>query len=214
VRVARAALGGADAGDFRVNGDRCTGRSLPPGGRCVLALLFTPRDAGPRRATLDVTLAGPGGVRTASLDGTGLRRYAARDDAPPGPCYADAYQVGRSAYGYVGGLRAISVKQYWSPSCRAAMAYVWIWKQYRDKAALGGGTWTVDLVASGDRAGARRQEKAVGQPFELWTEPLRAAGGCAVATATLAGAGSASATVTSRCSRPVRCGWCRSRPTC
>jgi tRNA A-37 threonylcarbamoyl transferase component Bud32 len=197
VRVTRVTLDGAHGRDFTISRDRCTGRSLQPAGRCDVMLTFTPREPGSRRASLALALGSSGGYRTAALAGTGLRRYARKDEAPPGPCYADAYQVGRSAYGFVGGLKAISVKQYWSPSCHAAMAYVWIWKQYRDKAAVGGGTWSVDLAAHGDQPSARKQEKALGQPLQLWTEPVRVTGGCTVATATLTSSGSARQTTAS-----------------
>jgi hypothetical protein len=199
VRVTSVTL---DGRDFTISRDGCTGRSLQPAGRCDVMLTFTPRDPGPRRADLALALGGSGGYRTTALAGTGLRRYAKKDEAPPGPCYADAYQVGHSAYGFVGGLKAISVKQYWSPSCHAAMAYIWIWKQYRDKAAAGGGTWSVDLAAHGDQPSARERQKAMGQPVELWTEPVRVTGGCTVATATLTSTGSArqtTATTDRRC---------------
>ncbi len=199
VRVTSVVLTGAHGRDFRISRDRCAGRSLQPSGRCEVMLTFTPRDAGQRRAALGLVLAG--GVRTTTVSGIALRRPAGKDDAPPGPCYGDAYQVGRSAYGYVGGLKAISVKQYWSPSCRSAMAYVWIWKQYRDKAALGGGTWTVDLAARGDRPGELKRERAVGQPVELWTEPVRRSGRCGVTTATLVTAGAAESAVTATTAR-------------
>ncbi|MEV4628148.1 protein kinase [Micromonospora sp. NPDC049523] len=185
VRVNRVALDGAGGADFRIAADRCTGRTLQPDSRCDVRVAFTPRATGTRRATLELGLAGPGDVRTVVVAGTGLNRYASRDNAPPGPCYADAYQVGQSAYGYAGGLKAISVKQYWSPSCRAVMAYVWIWKQYRDNAGPAG-TWSVDL-AVGDRPVQRA--RAVGQPLELWTEPVHVPGGCTTATATLVGTG-------------------------
>ena len=184
IRVTGAALAGDD---FRIATDRCTGRALPPESECEMIIAFTPRAVGPRQAALNLTLAGPGDVRTVAVAGTGLLSYASNDDPPPGPCYTDAYQVGQSAYGYVGGLKAISVKQYWSPGCRASMAYAWVWKQYRDNAGTSG-TWTVELAVS-DRAGKREQEQAKGQLFELWTEPARGSGGCTRATATFAGTG-------------------------
>jgi len=184
LRVTGAALAGDD---FRIATDRCTGRTLPPGSECEMIIVFTPRAVGTRRAALNLTLAGPGDTRTVAVAGTGLLSYASNDDPPPGPCYTDAYQVGQSAYGYVGGLKAISVKQYWSPSCQASMAYAWVWKQYRDNAGPSG-TWTVELAVS-DRTGKREREQAKGQLFELWTEPARVSGGCTTATATFTGAG-------------------------
>ncbi|TDB74289.1 serine/threonine-protein kinase [Micromonospora sp. KC723] len=181
LRVADVAVTGPSRDALRLVADGCTRQPLAPGGRCELRLVAVPHATGPLRASVRLTTAGRPLVTP--VTGTGRPRPASRDDAPPGPCYADAYQVGASAYGHAGGLRAISVKQYWSPSCRATMAYVWVWKQYRDNVATDGGTWTVDLSVRGDRAVAR--QRAVGQPYELWTEPYRTAGGCSSATATV-----------------------------
>ncbi|MEU5943444.1 serine/threonine-protein kinase [Micromonospora sp. NPDC047548] len=182
VRLTGLALTGPSRGDLRIVTDGCTAQPLATGGRCAVRLVAVPRAAGPIRASLEVTAAGL--LLSTPVVGTGRPRPASRDDAPPGPCYADAYQVGASAYGHAGGLRAISVKQYWSPSCHATMAYVWVWKQYRDNEATSGGTWTVDLAVRADRPTKARQ-RAVGQPYELWTEPYPSAGWCTAATATV-----------------------------
>jgi hypothetical protein len=119
--------------------------------------------------------------RDVAVTGTGVLRFASEDDAPPGECYSDAFQVGHSSYGYVGGQKAISVKQYWSPSCRTVTAYAWVWKQYRDNAG-DHGAWTVVLEVAGTG------RRAVGQPLELWTAPATAAA-CSRATATMTGTG-------------------------
>ncbi|MFF3867158.1 protein kinase [Micromonospora sp. NPDC001898] len=197
VRVTGVASTGADGGDLRVTAEGCTAQPLAPGRACEVRLAFAPRAPGPRRPMLALTVAGSPDPVTVRVVGTGHPRRASRDDAPPGRCYDDAYQVGTSAYGYAGGLRAISVKQYWSPACRAAMAYIWVWKQYRDNAATDDGTWDVDLTvrpgtgAAGppgslDASGpVGVRQRATGQPFELWTEPLPVDGGCTTATATV-----------------------------
>ncbi|MER5702240.1 protein kinase [Micromonospora sp. NPDC002296] len=197
VRVTGVASTGADGGDLRVTAEGCTARPLAPGRACEVRLLFAPRAPGPRRPVLALTVAGSPDPVTVRVVGTGHPRRASRDDAPPGRCYDDAYQVGTSAYGYAGGLRAISVKQYWSPACRAVMAYVWVWKQYRDNSATDGGTWDVDLTVrpgtgaagpsgSPDASGPIGvRQRATGQPFELWTEPFPVDGGCTTATATV-----------------------------
>jgi len=167
-----------DGDDFRIVADGCAGRALAPQTSCELRIAFAPRVAGVRRATLRL----PG--RTAALTGTGALRYAADDDPPPGSCYADAYQVGHSAYGYVGGQKAVSVKQYWSPGCRAVMAYTWVWQQYRDTVGARG-KWSVDLAIA---PGGQRARSA-GQPVELWTAPRHVSGGCTKATVTMKGSG-------------------------
>jgi len=165
-----------DGADFRIVTDGCGGRTLPAGTSCRVAIAFTPSGPGARRAALRL----PG--RTVAVTGTGVLRRAAEDDPPPGACYADAYQVGHSAYGYVGGQKAISVKQYWSPGCRAVMAYTWIWKQYRDTAGTDG-NWAVDLAIGGHG----KAQRAAGQPVELWTAPVRGPQGCTRARGTMAG---------------------------
>ncbi|MGB2570393.1 protein kinase domain-containing protein [Micromonospora citrea] len=181
VRVTGVTLTGPSRADLRIVGDGCSPGPVGPGGRCEVRVVAVPRTTGPIRASLELTAAGR--PVSTTLTGAAQPRRASRDDAPPGPCYADAYQVGASAYGYAGGLKAISVKQYWSPSCRATMAYVWVWKQYRDNVAVDGGTWTVGLAVRTDRPVTR--QRAVGQPYELWTEPHRSAGGCTTASATV-----------------------------
>ncbi|BCJ56214.1 hypothetical protein Asp14428_76890 [Actinoplanes sp. NBRC 14428] len=166
-----------DGPDFRIVADGCGGHTLAAGAGCEVRVAFTPAGTGPRRATLRL----PG--RTVDVAGSGLLSYATDDDPPPGPCYADAYQVGRSAYGYAGGQKVISVKQYWSPGCRKVMAYTWVWKQYRDNAGPRG-TWSVALgiAGHGDRV------RSAGQPLELWTEPVTPAG-CTRAAVTMTGTG-------------------------
>ncbi|MET8832416.1 serine/threonine-protein kinase [Micromonospora sp. NPDC004540] len=174
-------VGGPSRDELRIVADGCGSRRLAAGAECEVRLVARPRTAGSVRAVLELTVAGRRLGTT--LAGTATPRKASQDDAPPGRCYADAYQIGVSAYGYAGGLRAISVKQYWSPSCRAAMAYVWVWKQYRDNVSTGGGTWTVDLAVRA--GGPRTRQRATGQPYELWTEPWPSAGRCVTATATV-----------------------------
>ncbi|MEU4425087.1 protein kinase [Actinoplanes sp. NPDC024001] len=164
-------------GDFRLAGDDCTGRVLARGASCRLGLAFTPRAAGTQRGTLRIL------DRTVVLAGHGMIAYARDDDPPPGPCYTDAYQVAYSAYGYVGGFKAVSVKLYWSPACRAVMAYTWVWKQYRDNAGADG-QWRVRVAAEP----GGRPAVSTGQPIEQWTEPMPLTG-CARATMTMTGTG-------------------------
>ncbi|MFF5076057.1 serine/threonine-protein kinase [Actinoplanes sp. NPDC000266] len=111
------------------------------------------------------------------------RRYASQDDPPPGPCYADAYQVATSAFGYVRGFKAVSVKLYWSPGCNAVMAYTWVWKQYRDTAGPTG-QWRLRVAAAPSGPPA----VTAGQPLEQWTEPAPLTA-CARAALTMTGTG-------------------------
>ncbi|MEU4162033.1 protein kinase [Actinoplanes sp. NPDC026670] len=166
-----------DSGDFRLVTDECSGRVLAKGATCRLEVAFVPRAAGERRGVLRVL------DRTIAVRGEGSIAYARDDDPPPGRCYADAYQVARSAYGYVAGFKAVSVKLYWSPGCRTVMAYTWVWKQYRDTAGADG-WWRVRVAAEpGGRAAV-----TTGQPLEQWTEPMPLTG-CGRATMTMTGTG-------------------------
>ncbi|WP_433389162.1 protein kinase domain-containing protein [Micromonospora sp. KLBMP9576] len=204
VRLTGVTTTGPHGDDLRVISEECTTRRLAPGQRCEVRLVFTPRAPGPRRPELVMHLADRATPVTVTAVGAGQPRRASRDSAPPGRCYDDAYQVGPSAYGYAGGLRALSVKQYWSPSCRATMAYTWVWKQYRDNAALDGGTWVIDLAVRDATGPAGPRQRATGQPFELWTEPFPLAAGCTVATATVTGVragATTSATTEPHCDR-------------
>ncbi|MEU1966311.1 serine/threonine-protein kinase [Micromonospora sediminicola] len=181
VTLGPVAVTGPSRDALRITSDGCGTSRLAPGEGCAVGLVAVPREAGPLRAVLEVTVADR--RFGTPISGTAAPRRAVQDDAPPGRCYADAHQVGASAYGYAGGLRAISVKQYWSPSCRTAMAYVWVWKQYRDNISTGGGTWTVDVAVRGNGPGTR--QRAAGQAYELWTEPSPSTGRCVTATATV-----------------------------
>lgn len=54
----------------------------------------------------------------------------ARADRLPDQC-TDGYQVGATAYGRFGTENVLSVKQYWSPSCRKNWGYAWVWDSVR-----------------------------------------------------------------------------------
>ncbi|HWO20484.1 MAG TPA: choice-of-anchor D domain-containing protein [Kofleriaceae bacterium] len=67
------AISGAAANDFTLDNERttCAGAALPPGERCEVAVVFRPRAAGERRATLAITSA-PGGAAEVALIGPAL----------------------------------------------------------------------------------------------------------------------------------------------
>lgn len=64
------ALAGADAGQFALAGDGCTGVTLAPGEMCVVRVRFWPEEAGEFAATLRI--GGPSGSLVAALSGRGL----------------------------------------------------------------------------------------------------------------------------------------------
>ncbi|NUR31563.1 MAG: choice-of-anchor D domain-containing protein [Catenulispora sp.] len=65
-------FGGANAGEFTRTRNTTCGPSIPVGGHCDVAVVFSPKAAGTRTATLTAT-ANPGGSATATLTATGLR---------------------------------------------------------------------------------------------------------------------------------------------
>lgn len=68
--VVHVALGGADAGDFAIDSNTCTG-VLVGGASCSVTLHFSPTALGARTATLTES-ANPGGIQTNTLQGTGV----------------------------------------------------------------------------------------------------------------------------------------------
>jgi hypothetical protein len=69
VRLAAVRTFGADADDFLVVGDTCTGAILPTGGSCDVRVRFAPQAAGARNAVL--TILGDSGAPFIDLSGTG-----------------------------------------------------------------------------------------------------------------------------------------------
>ena len=67
-----AAIGGANAGDFTIASDGCSGKQLNSGARCEFELVFTPYALGDRTATLTVSANVQGGQLSATLAGKGL----------------------------------------------------------------------------------------------------------------------------------------------
>jgi hypothetical protein len=67
-----AAIGGANAGDFTIASDGCSGKQLNSGARCEFELVFTPYTLGDRSATLTVSANVQGGQLSATLAGKGL----------------------------------------------------------------------------------------------------------------------------------------------
>jgi hypothetical protein len=71
VSISSVALSGSAAGDYSIEDDGCTSRSLSPDATCEVVVGFVPTDAGGRSATL--TVSGSGGTSaSAGIRGTGL----------------------------------------------------------------------------------------------------------------------------------------------
>ncbi len=77
-RVPGVSLAGADAADFAVVADRCTGAVLDPGGECTVGVAYAPAAAGAGRAVLRFAARGArgdeggGGAAVPSVDLSGL----------------------------------------------------------------------------------------------------------------------------------------------
>jgi hypothetical protein len=76
MRPSRVAVTGANADDFLLSGDTCTGADVAPGGSCALHVRFAPTATGARSALLEVRSNGDPSTAQVTLTGTGA--------APPG----------------------------------------------------------------------------------------------------------------------------------
>ncbi|MBV9417338.1 MAG: choice-of-anchor D domain-containing protein [Solirubrobacterales bacterium] len=73
ITVATVEMTGADPADFAVRSNDCTGASVPAGGKCTVAVTFTPSAAGQRTATLTLASNAGAGAQQVSLAGAGGR---------------------------------------------------------------------------------------------------------------------------------------------
>jgi hypothetical protein len=76
-----ASIGGAQAADFQIVDDGCSGQRLDPGEVCAIGIRFTPGAAGAREATVTVPGDAPAGATSVDLDGAGVPPTT----GPPGP---------------------------------------------------------------------------------------------------------------------------------
>ena len=76
--VANATLSGHDADDFLISSDDCSGNVVRPGASCGISVLFGPRSAGTRAATLTITSDDPvSPMIQVALSGTGVQQSTA-----------------------------------------------------------------------------------------------------------------------------------------
>ena len=64
-------MSGANASDFAMSADTCTGATIPPNANCTVSVTFTPSATGSRGASLVFTDNASGSPQTISLTGTG-----------------------------------------------------------------------------------------------------------------------------------------------
>ncbi|WP_412543159.1 hypothetical protein R8Z50_12020 [Longispora sp. K20-0274] len=100
-----------------------------------------------------------------------------------GAC-SDAYQVGSTkVVPDEHGQSAMSIKQYWSPSCRQNFAYAFVWQSFRNSHS---GTWTVSVGEAwvgGDSPGERVFYDT--RQAEFWSSGFAGGGKCTYAGAAL-----------------------------
>jgi CSLREA domain-containing protein len=86
-----AALTGANASEFGITQDNCTGQTLADDGTCTVSVRFAPSSAGAKAATLNIT-GTPGGTQSSALTGT-----ATAVPTPPPPPPANTGPTGQRA---------------------------------------------------------------------------------------------------------------------
>jgi Ca2+-binding RTX toxin-like protein len=72
LRPGAVSLGGANADQFRVVANTCSGANLGIGGECGVGVVFRPNGLGPRSATLAIPSNGGGSPHVVQLSGTGV----------------------------------------------------------------------------------------------------------------------------------------------
>lgn len=85
------ALGGANASEFGITEDNCTGLAMGDGGTCTVFVRFAPTSAGAKSASLNVT-GTPGGTQSSALTGT-----ATAPPPPPTPPATSPASTGQRA---------------------------------------------------------------------------------------------------------------------
>jgi hypothetical protein len=71
-------LTGANAGDFSISGNTCTG-DVAPSGNCTISVTFAPGATGSRGGTLNIPSNAPSSPNTVSLSGTGVQALTRYD---------------------------------------------------------------------------------------------------------------------------------------
>lgn len=113
---------------------------------------------------------------------------------------SDAYQIGATAYINRGGAHVASVKQFYSPRCKANYGYVWVWQSFRDKikdydVSTGVYSYARDEVVGQDWWNATNSQ-------EFWSRPADTVKECTSAIGTLRAPGDpvpGQATTAKRC---------------
>ncbi|HEY2983154.1 MAG TPA: choice-of-anchor D domain-containing protein [Jatrophihabitantaceae bacterium] len=84
LNISGAAISGANADEFAITHNRCTG-PVAPGGTCTIGLKFLPAASGPRNASLDIASDAAGSPQSVPLTGTGTVAPGAGTGTTPTP---------------------------------------------------------------------------------------------------------------------------------
>jgi hypothetical protein len=102
--VSGLAIAGANASDFAVTGQTCTGAAIQPGATCAITLVATPHAAGNRTATLTITDDAPNSPQSVALSVNGQVSVSATY-SPAGGIIFPSVKVGKTT-----GTQYVTVK--------------------------------------------------------------------------------------------------------
>lgn len=106
--------------DFAVDSESCSAAPVAPGDSCQVGLVFTPKAAGPRSATLTLADNTAAGTTTAALSGSGIGSAPAGESNPGGAPTGSSGATGATADPHAGVTPRLEVKGAKSASARAA----------------------------------------------------------------------------------------------
>jgi len=102
LRISSATLGGANAADFAIAADACSGRTLLVGESCQVSVAFSPGATGARAATLAIADDAPGSPHTVALSGAGTTPALSGTGTGTGPTAASCSLRVTTKYLFVG----------------------------------------------------------------------------------------------------------------
>jgi len=82
--ISTVAIAGANASDFAISADACTGATVTPYGSCTIGVVFTPTASGPMKSLLSISDNAEGSPQTVILTGVGRAAIL----SVPGPASA------------------------------------------------------------------------------------------------------------------------------
>jgi hypothetical protein len=115
LQITKAAVTGADTGDFSLASDRCSGVDLAVSTSCAVSVTFTPTAAGARTATLALTES-LGGTDSVALSGAGVAPSGSTSSSAGGGTTTPPPSSGYRLVGTNGSVFAFGVARLGSPA--------------------------------------------------------------------------------------------------